>query len=184
MSDAHPSDGGATLQTHEGDTAVITFDVLDPSGITRSVQSHQAGAFAIFIGTTRDNFRGRKVTRLEYEAYTPLALKTMGQILTEAHQLDDQSSQKVPEPTRNANHLIRCTVHHRIGVVPVGEASIVIAVSSPHRKEAFQACEFILEEVKLKAQIWKREWYEGDDVNEASWKENFPALRKDGEMGQ
>jgi molybdopterin synthase catalytic subunit len=59
-----------------------------------------------------------------------------------------------------------------LGTVPVGEPSIVIAVSSPHRKEAFVACELILEEVKLKAQIWKREYYEGSNEEEAEWKAN------------
>ena len=65
-----------------------------------------------------------------------------------------------------------CAVYHRLGTVPVGEASIVIAVSSPHRKEAFQACENILEEVKLKAQIWKREYYAGVREEDAQWKAN------------
>ena len=59
-----------------------------------------------------------------------------------------------------------------MGTVPVGEPSIVIAVSSPHRKEAFIACEHILEEVKLKAQIWKREFYEGENDEDAEWKAN------------
>ncbi|KAK0446392.1 Molybdopterin biosynthesis MoaE [Desarmillaria tabescens] len=70
--------------------------------------------------------------------------------------------------------LIRCAVHYRIGVVPVGEPSIAIAVSSPpsHRKEAFVACERILEQVKRKAQIWKREYYKGMDDSEAEWKAN------------
>lgn len=67
--------------------------------------------------------------------------------------------------------VIRCAVLHRLGNVPVGETSILIGVSSPHRSEAFKACESILEQVKIRAQIWKREWYEGDD---ATWKANFP----------
>lgn len=86
-----------------------------------------------------------------------------------------------------ATSLVRCAVSHRIGTVPVGEPSIgkspsiqllsliafsVIAVSSPHRKEAFVACEQILEEVKKKAQIWKREYYEGVDDAQAEWKAN------------
>lgn len=65
--------------------------------------------------------------------------------------------------------LVHCSVYHRLGTVPVGEASIVIAVSSPHRKEAFSACEYILEQVKLKVPIWKKEIYED---GEPSWKEN------------
>lgn len=72
----------------------------------------------------------------------------------------------------SAKSLIRSAVHHRLGEVPVGQPSIVIAVSSPHRREAFEACEFILEEVKLKAQIWKREYYKGARDEDAEWKAN------------
>lgn len=68
-----------------------------------------------------------------------------------------------------AHRVLRCTVVHRLGVVPVGEASVAIAVSSPHRKEAFDACERILEEVKAKAQIWKCEIYTNAS---ALWKSN------------
>ncbi|KAG8897808.1 Molybdopterin synthase catalytic subunit [Tulasnella sp. 403] len=118
----------------------------------------------------------RKVVRLEYEAYTKLAIKTLAEILQQSRQLTDERGpgDTLEDITQGAERLIRCAVHHRLGNVPVGEASIIIAVSSPHRKVAFKACEYILEEVKLKAQIWKREWYEGEQVNEAHWKENFP----------
>ncbi|KAN0100577.1 Molybdopterin biosynthesis MoaE [Tylopilus felleus] len=75
-------------------------------------------------------------------------------------------------PLHDVPSLISCAVHHRLGTVPVGEPSIVIAVSSPHRKEAFAACERILEDVKEKAQIWKREYYEGMREEEAAWKAN------------
>jgi molybdopterin synthase catalytic subunit len=68
--------------------------------------------------------------------------------------------------------IIKCAIHHRLGTVPVGEPSIVIAVSSPHRKESFIACEHILEEVKLKVQVWKREFYEGEGEDTAEWKAN------------
>jgi molybdopterin synthase catalytic subunit len=72
----------------------------------------------------------------------------------------------------NTPSLIRTAIFHRIGSVPVGEPSIVIAVSSPHRKEAFSACEQILEDVKRQAQIWKREFYEGEKDEDAEWKSN------------
>ncbi|PPR05703.1 hypothetical protein CVT26_008944 [Gymnopilus dilepis] len=84
-----------------------------------------------------------------------------------------RSEHKVPGKADDQQSLIRCAIHHRLGTVPVGEASIVIAVSSPHRKEAFKACEEILEEVKRKAQIWKREYYEGEDEENAEWKRNY-----------
>ncbi|KAK0446411.1 Molybdopterin biosynthesis MoaE [Desarmillaria tabescens] len=143
-----------------GGVCSITSQPLDVQQIVKSVGDDGAGATAVFIGTTRNSFKGRTVTRLEYQAYSKLAIKTMASISSRRHQPESHSS------------LIRCAVHHRIGVVPVGEPSIVIAVSSPHRKEAFVACERILEEVKQKAQIWKREYYEGMDDSEAEWKAN------------
>ena len=86
------------------------------------------------------------------------------------------SSDPAPNPTPNPNNLIHSTIHHRLGPVPVGSPSIVIAVSSPHRQSAFRACEFILEQVKSRAQIWKREFYDCDGVDDceadAIWKDN------------
>ena len=72
----------------------------------------------------------------------------------------------------SSQNIIRCALVHRLGNVPVGEPSIFIAVSSPHRREAFEACEYILEEVKKHAQLWKREFYEGDNEEDAEWKAN------------
>ncbi len=95
----------------------------------------------------------------------------MATILDSANTLVERSEHSAHAPVPA---LIRCRLHHRLGVVPVGEPSIVIAVSSPHRRESFQACEFILEEVKAKAQIWKREFYEGCD-EDSQWKANVSA---------
>lgn len=137
---------------------------------------------------------GKRVTRLEYQAYSKMAIQAMTNTLRDARKLGE-SSAGLTDPTPHAlaspnttlsadthirsNSLIKCAVHHRLGVVPVRQPSIVIAVSSPHRKEAFRACEFILEEIKLKAPIWKREFYyhdasKGDD-EEAEWKANAKA---------
>lgn len=126
--------------------------------------------------------------KLEYQAYTKLALKTMTNIVCDAAKTVARSEHAIArEPTSS---IIHCALHHRIGIVPVGEPSIgmntlaktilaltlhpfqVIAVSSPHRKEAFLVCELILEEVKRKAQIWKREFYDGEDDGRAEWKAN------------
>lgn len=101
---------------------------------------------------------GKVVTRLDYQAYTKLALKTIDDILASTR--------------KSTTDVLHVTVYHRLGTVPVGEPSIVIAVSSPHRKEAFVACELILEEVKARAQVWKREFYEGEPDETAQWKEN------------
>jgi molybdopterin synthase catalytic subunit len=109
------------------------------------------------------------VTRLEYQAYSKLAIKTMADILRTAH-----SSLSSPELNDNDDKpsLIRSAIYHRLGSVPVGEPSIVIAVSSARRKLSFLGCELILEEVKQKAQIWKREYYDGEREEEAEWKAN------------
>ncbi|KAK0478199.1 Molybdopterin biosynthesis MoaE [Armillaria novae-zelandiae] len=151
-----------------GGICSITSQPLDVQKIVQSVGNNAAGATAVFIGTTRNSFKGRTVTRLEYQAYSKLAIKTIASIIQDARQSLTRSEHQ-PE---TQSSLIHCAVHHRIGVVPVGEPSIVIAVSSPHRKEAFVACERILEEVKQKAQIWKKEYYEGMNDSEAEWKAN------------
>jgi molybdopterin synthase catalytic subunit len=88
----------------------------------------------MYWGHNSSVITGKVVTRLEYQAYSKLAVKTMGDIIRSAYE--------------SVESLIHCAVHHRLGTVPVGEASIVIAVSSRHRKESFVACELILEEVK------------------------------------
>lgn len=115
---------------------------------------------------------GKAVTKLEYTAYSKLAIKTMQAIVSTAHATATRNEHTTLPQAHYNSSLVKCVVYHRIGIVPVGEPSIVIAVSSPHRKEAFVACEYILEEVKEKAQIWKREFYEGMDDSEAEWKAN------------
>ena len=96
----------------------------------------------------------------------------MADILRAAHAAYSRSDHQVLPAEGQVRSLIRSAIHHRLGTVPVGEPSIVIAVSSPHRKEAFMACEQILEDVKLKVQIWKREFYEGEREEDAEWKAN------------
>ncbi|PCH33699.1 MoaE-domain-containing protein [Wolfiporia cocos MD-104 SS10] len=159
----------AASQIPEG-VCVLTHDALLVDDIIKSVGDDRAGATAVFIGTTRNYFKGKVVTRLDYQAYSKLAIKTMAGIIRSAHAAHSRSAHH-PEG-RSASSLIRSAVYHRLGTVPVGEPSIVIAVSSPHRKEAFLACEYILEEVKAKAQIWKREFYEGEREEDAEWKAN------------
>lgn len=111
---------------------------------------------------------GKVVTRLEYQAYSKMAIKMMADIIVAAQSVIERSEHAVPSnPTPS---LLHCAVHHRLGIVPVGQASIVIAVSSPHRKEAFVACEYILEQVKLVVPIWKKEIY---DEGEPEWKGNI-----------
>lgn len=164
-----PSTSVASREEWGRNVCALTYDELDIQSITRSVGDDGAGATVVFVGTTRNKFKGKVVTRLEYQAYSKLAMKTVAGIVRNAY---DDSVKRATNST-STSHLISCAVHHRLGTVPVGEASIVIAVSSPHRQEAFVACEQILEDVKRKAQIWKREYYQGEDEEKAEWKANY-----------
>jgi molybdopterin synthase catalytic subunit len=134
----------------------IVEDHIDVLQLLKSVQAPQAGGIDIFLGTTRNNSGGKKVIRLEYEAYTPMALKLMGKIESEV---------------RTRWQICEFSMIHRIGVVPVADASVGIAVSAPHRKEAFEACRYAIDELKRKVPIWKREVFEDG----AMWVENIDA---------
>ncbi|HEY6213935.1 MAG TPA: molybdenum cofactor biosynthesis protein MoaE [Vicinamibacterales bacterium] len=107
------------------------------------------GAVVTFVGLVRDHNAGRRVLYLEYEAYEPLALKSFERILQE-------SRERWPGA--------RLALHHRVGRIEIGEASIVIVARSPHRAEAYAACRFAIERVKQIAPIWKREFFDGGDV--------------------
>ena len=106
------------------DLVHITNNRLDVAAISASVTDPGTGATSLFVGTTRDNFQGKKVLRLEYEAYEGMARK-------ELEKLCQQVRSKWPEVHKIA-------LHHRLGVVEVTEASVVIAVSSPHRKDSLE----------------------------------------------
>jgi len=136
----------------------LTNGPLNPSHIIDMVRSPSAGAIVLFAGTTRDNFAGKTVIHLDYEAFPALAIPSLRTISTTAK-------------SRWSLHAV--AVVHRLGRVPIGEESILIAVSSAHRKEAWEAGEWILEEVKRKTEIWKRESY-AEPGEEPQWKENFP----------
>lgn len=101
---------------------LLTYDMITPEAASNAVGSDAAGAISLFIGTTRDNFDGKKVTRLEYEAYEPMAKKEMFRLCQQA--------------ISKWTSIISIAMFHRLGVVPVGESSVIIAVSSPHRKDA------------------------------------------------
>ncbi len=122
----------------------ITTDPIDVSAVVNSVKADQAGGIDVFIGTTRDRSKGRSVVKLEYEAYIPMATKCLDEIAQEA---------------RRRWNLQATSIVHRVGMVAVGEASVVIAVSSAHRDEAFQACRFLIDRLKEVVPIWKREYF-------------------------
>lgn len=127
----------------------VTSDVLDGGAVASAVASAGCGAVATFVGLVRDHNAGRHVLWLDYEAYGPLAEKTFERISAEA-------SGRWPH--------VRMAIHHRIGRLAIGEASVAIAVASPHRADAFAACRYAIERVKQVAPIWKHEHFEGGDV--------------------
>jgi molybdopterin synthase catalytic subunit len=146
----------------------LTYSPLDANTYLTETSSPAAGANTLFLGTTRDTFEGRSVSQLSYTTYPPLVLKTLTAIAEAAvtkHQLKGVS------------------IAHRLGVVPIGEASIAIAVSAGHRAAAWKAGEEILEACKERAEIWKREEFVDGGME---WRANADRdaegnlIRKDG----
>jgi molybdopterin synthase catalytic subunit len=107
------------------------------------------GAVVTFLGLVRNHNVGRRVRYLEYEAFEPLALKAFARII-------DEARERWPGA--------RLALHHRIGQLQIGEASVAIAAASAHRSEAYAACRYAIERVKQIAPIWKREFFDGGDV--------------------
>jgi len=107
------------------------------------------GAVVTFAGLVRNHNVGRSVRYLEYDAYEPLALKTF---------------ERIAEEVRGRWPTAQLALHHRIGRLEIGEASIAIAARSPHRGDAYAACRYAIERVKQIAPIWKHEYFEGGDV--------------------
>lgn len=129
----------------------VTADPLDAAALAAAASDRNGhdGAVLTFVGTVRDRSQGRRVRFLAYEAYEPLALRALERIVSE-----------VDETWPTATMLI----HHRIGRLELGEASIVIAVATPHRADAFAACRYAIERVKQIVPIWKREHFDDGDV--------------------
>ena len=113
------------------------------------VMTPQSGGIDVFIGTVRDSTKGKKVLRLEFEAYEPMALKEMEKIAAQA--FENWPVQKL-------------LIHHRTGVLEVGEVPVVIAVSCAHRDAAFEACRFVIDTLKQTVPIWKKEIFEDGEV--------------------
>ena len=112
------------------------------------VRSDRAGAIAAFVGTTRLESRGRTVLHLDYEAYEEMAEQVMTEIAAEL---------------KARYELCEIAIHHRTGRVEIGEASVVIAVSAPHRQDALAACKDAIDTLKERVPLWKKEFYEGGE---------------------
>jgi molybdopterin synthase catalytic subunit len=127
----------------------ITSEDIELGDVIRAVEAGDAGAIVHFLGVVRNNTEGRKVSYLEYEAYPPMAEKKMAEIAQEIHEKWG---------------LDRVAMIHRVGRLEIGEVSVAVAVASPHRKEAFEACHYAMNRLKQIVPIWKREvWVDGEE---------------------
>jgi molybdopterin synthase catalytic subunit/molybdopterin converting factor small subunit len=120
----------------------------DLGAVIAEVEDERAGAIATFQGTVRRQSRGRQVIALEYEAYSGMAEKVMAEIA---------------EEVKSRYELCEVAVAHRVGRCDVGEVSVAIAVSAPHRQDALSACRDVIDELKQRVPLWKKELYEGGE---------------------
>jgi molybdopterin synthase catalytic subunit len=126
----------------------VTEEPLSLEAVVAEVADERAGGIATFAGTVRRQSRGRDVIRLEYEAYTEMAEDVMAQLARDLEARYD---------------LCSVAIHHRVGTLEIGEASVVIAVSAPHRQNALAACRDAIDRLKETVPLWKKEVYEGGE---------------------
>jgi len=141
----------------------IVDRLINLDELVKFCTSPTAGAISTFLGTTRNNFNGKEVLELEYEVYTPMAKKEMEKICVEAR--------------KRWPALEGLAMVHRVNVVPVSEASVVIVASSPHRRESLEAVTWMIDELKAKVPIWKNEKYRDG----STWKGNAECFFQGGE---
>ena len=133
--------------TEEKSRVSLIEKAIDTDAILASVASPRAGAVLLFVGTTREVTEGRVTESLDYSGYREMALEEM-------QRLANRAAERWP--------LSRVRMEHRLGHVAIGEASVAIALSAPHRKEAFEAGEWLIDQLKESVPIWKREnWADG-----------------------
>ncbi|MGH9203631.1 MAG: molybdenum cofactor biosynthesis protein MoaE, partial [Vicinamibacterales bacterium] len=124
----------------------LVREPIDVSGVIARVASPAAGATACFLGTVREVNDGRAVTGIEYSAYEEMALRELRRIVSEAVERADATAPAI-------------AVEHRLGELSLGDVSIAIVVSHAHRAPALDACRYVIEEIKQRVPIWKREHY-------------------------
>ena len=127
----------------------IGHEHLDHEALTSRVRKASNGAVVTFLGTTRDSTSGREVLHLEYEAYEPMA---------------ERKLEEVAEEIRGEWSVDDIAIGHRLGRLEIGEISLVVAIASPHRKEAFAACQYAVDRIKQTVPIWKKEHFVGGEV--------------------
>jgi molybdopterin synthase catalytic subunit len=138
----------ALIPPVSGGSFRLSAEPLSLDAVVDDVRSERAGAIATFVGTTRVESRGRTVQHLDYEAYEGMAENVMAEIATALKEKYD---------------LCEIAIHHRTGRVEIGDASVVIAVSAPHRQDALAACRDAIDTLKEQVPLWKKEVYEGGE---------------------
>lgn len=126
----------------------VSHEAIDPGTLQRSLANPAAGGFCAFEGWVRNENEGHVVERLEYEAYEPLVITEGEKVIAEAHE-------------RFTLLGARCV--HRVGLLELGECAVWVGVVSKHRDEAFEACRYIIDQVKVRLPIWKKEHYADGD---------------------
>jgi MoaE-MoaD fusion protein len=138
----------AVIPPVSGGAFRLSAEPVSLDAVVDEVRSDRAGAIATFVGTTRVESRGRTVEHLDYEAYEGMAENVMAEIAAGLKQRYD---------------LCEIAIHHRTGRVEIGDASVVIAVSAPHRQDALAACRDAIDTLKEQVPLWKKEVYEGGE---------------------
>jgi MoaE-MoaD fusion protein len=146
-----PLDDGdevALIPPVSGGAFRLTEEPIDVDAVIAEVADERAGAVATFLGTTRSHSRGRTVLHLEYEAYTGMA---------------EQVMEEIAAKLKRKHELCEVAITHRVGRVGIGETSVAIAVSAPHRHAALAACQEAIDTLKETVPLWKKEVYEGGE---------------------
>eukprot|EP01041_Mallomonas_annulata_P010448 gene10448-21801_t len=152
----YESDEGLNYESVEGSNYfLLTNNQIDYKAAIELARSPKSGAVSSFLGTTRDFFEGRRVTELRYEAYNEMALEQMKLIC---------------ENLRTQWSLDKIVIQHKLGSCPIGEISVVIVISSEHRKDSLEAVHAAIDELKANVPIWKKEFYDDAKPN---WKKNI-----------
>jgi molybdopterin converting factor subunit 1 len=138
----------ALIPPVSGGSFRLVEGAIDVDAVAQEVADERAGAVATFQGTVRSQSRGRPVIALEYEAYSGMAEKVMAEIADEV---------------TDRYELCQVAVTHRVGRVEIGETSVAIAVSAPHRHAALAACRDVIDALKERVPLWKKEMYEGGE---------------------
>lgn len=147
-----PVSGGST------DLFRLTHDRIEPDAqkLIDAVRRDESGAIAVFYGVVRNHSEGRQVERLEYEAQESMAVRKLAEVA-------DETKSRFPDITAVG-------AWHRVGTLEIGEASLLVVVSSPHRKQAFDACHWAVDRIKEVVPVWKKEHWQGG----AAWVEGHP----------